>query len=222
MTGRADTRPPGPQVDADHYAGGYDSLYRWVSYWYQLRELRRLRPARVLEIGVGNGTVSAALARAGAAVTTVTTLDFDARLRPDVCGDVRRLPFAPGEFDAVLCAQVLEHLPFDELPALLHEIRRVSRRHAVISLPCSRAGLFIVPTILGAATAPRLAFRLPLPNALCRLLFRQHKWEIGRLGFPLRKVRRAIRAAGWRIAREVEPVLNTYHRFFVLEKTATD
>ena len=88
MTGKADKRPTGPQVDAAHYAGGYDSLYRWVSYWYQLRELRRLRPARVLEIGVGNGTVSAALARDGAAVTT---LDFDPKLRPDVCGDVRQL-----------------------------------------------------------------------------------------------------------------------------------
>lgn len=219
MTPRSEHEPAGVQVDAAHYAGGYDSLYRWVSYWYQLRELRRLRPARVLEIGVGNGTVSAALARDGAAVTT---LDFDPKLRPDVCGDVRRLPFAPEEFDAVLCAQVLEHLPFDELPALLQEIGRVSRRHAVISLPCSRAGLFIVPTILGAATVPRFALRLPLPNALCRLLFRQHKWEIGRLGFPLRKVRRAIRVAGWRILREVEPVLNTYHRFFVLEKPAPD
>ena len=211
-------RPTDTQVDAKHYAEGYDALYRWVSYWYQLREVRRLAPGRVLEIGVGNGTVSAALVREGIAVTT---LDFDARLRPDVCADVRRLPFAAKKFDVVLCAQVLEHLPFDELPALLGEIRRVSRRHAVISLPCSRAGFFIVPTFLGAATAPKLAFRLPLPNRLCRLLFRQHEWEIGRLGFPLRKVRRAIKSAGWRIAREVSPILNTYHHFFVLEKTAT-
>ena len=211
--------PAATQVDAEHYADGYDALYRWVSYWYQIREVRRLRPERVLEIGVGNGTVSAALAREGIAVTT---LDFDPRLGPDVCADVRRLPFSPKEFDVVLCAQVLEHLPFDELPVLLQEIRRVSRRHAVISLPCSRAGFFIVPTFLGAATAPKFSVRLPLPNRLCRLFFRQHEWEIDRLGFPLRKVRRAIKSAGWRIAREVTPLLNTYHRFFVLQKHATD
>ena len=159
-------RPTRTQVDAGHYADGYDALYRWVSYWYQIREVCRLRPGRVLEIGVGNGTVSAALAREGIAVTT---LDFDPRLGPDVCADVRRLPFSPKEFDVVLCAQVLEHLPFDELPVLLQEIRRVSRRHAVISLPCSRAGFFIVPTFLGAATAPKFSVRLPLPNRLCRL-----------------------------------------------------
>jgi SAM-dependent methyltransferase len=203
------------QVRAGHYGEGYDALYRWISYWYQLREVRRLGPASVLEIGVGNGTVSGRLAADGIAVTTC---DFDARLAPDVCGDVRRLPFAAEEFDVVLCAQVLEHLPFGELPALLDEIRRVSRRYAVITLPCSRAGLFFVPTFLGAATAPRLALRLPMPNWLGKLFFRQHEWEIGRFRYPLRTVRRAIRAMGWRIVREVQPILNTYHYFFVLEK----
>jgi len=210
----------GVQVEAAHYdADGYDALYRWVSYWYQLREVRRLGGGRVLEIGVGNGTVSAALAREGLAVTT---LDFDARLGPDVCGDVRRLPFPAKEFDVVLCAQVLEHLPFGEFTDLLVEIGRVSVRHAVVTLPCSCAGVFVVPTVLGAATAPKLAFRLPLPNWLCRLLFRQHEWEIGRFRYPPKKVRRAIRAAGWRIMREFDPVLNTYHRFFVLEKRQAD
>ena len=203
------------QVEAAHYGEGYDALYRWISYWYQLREVRQLAPESVLEIGVGNGTVSGRLAADGIAVTTC---DLDARLRPDVCGDVRRLPFADAEFDLVLCAQVLEHLPFGEFPDLLDEIRRVSRRHAVITLPCSRAGLFFVPTFLGAATAPKLALRLPMPNWLGKLFFRQHEWEIGRLRYPLRTVRRAIRAVGWRIRREVQPLLNTYHYFFVLEK----
>jgi len=207
------------QVGAAHYGGGYDALYRWISYWYQLREVRRLEPESMLEIGVGNGTVSRHLARDGIAVTTC---DFDARLAPDVCGDVRRLPFADESFDLVLCAQVLEHISFSEFPDLLDEIRRVSRRYAVITLPCSRAGLFLVPTFLGTATAPRLAVRLPMPNWLGKLFFRQHKWEIGRLGFPRRTVRRAIRAVGWRIVREVQPILNTYHYFFILEKTATD
>ncbi len=219
MSKGAERRAAGVQVGAEHYAENYDALYRWISYWYQLREVRRVRPERVLEIGVGRGMVNRELARDGVAVTT---LDLDPRLGPEVCGDVRRLPFPSEKFDVVLCAQVLEHLPFDELPALLDEIRRVSRRHAIITLPCSRGGLFLVPMLLGAATAPRLALRLPLPNAFCRLFFKQHAWEIGRLRLPLRKVRRAIKAAGWRIAREVEPLLNTYHYFFVLEKRITD
>ena len=216
MSNAADT---GPQVQAWHYGEQYDSLYRWISYWYQLREVRRLEPSAFLEIGVGSGLASRELAHAGIAVTTC---DFDAGLRPDVCGDVRRLPFAAKRFDVVLCAQVLEHLPFEEFPALLDEIRRVSRRHAVITLPYSRAGLFFVPTFLGASTAPRLAVRLPLPNWLGKLFFRQHEWEIGRFRFPLRRVRRTIRSAGWRILREIQPLLNTYHYFFVLEKTAAD
>ena len=212
-------KTPGAQVGAAHYTEGYDALYRWISYWYQLREVRRLGPQSILEIGIGRGMVSRELALDGVAVTT---LDFDARLGPDVCGDVRRLPFAPKKFDIVLCAQVLEHLSFDEFPALLDEIRRVSRRYAVITLPCSRAGLFFVPTFLGTATAPRLAVRLPMPNWLGKLFFKQHEWEIGRFRFPLRTVRRAVRSIGWRIVREVQPLLNTYHYFFVLEKQGSE
>lgn len=219
MADRPESKTSEPQVETGHYGEQYDSLYRWVSYWYQLSEVRRLDPRTFLEIGVGSGMVSRELAHAGIAVTTC---DFDARLQPDVCGDVRRLPFAAERFDVVLCAQVLEHLPFDEFPALLDEIRRVSRRHAVITLPYSRAGLFLVPTFLGASTAPRLAVRLPMPNWLGKLFFKQHEWEIGRFRFPLRTVRRTIRSAGWRILREVQPILNTYHYFFVLEKTAAD
>ena len=217
MAKQLQNRPNGVQVDADHYTEDYDALYRWISYWYQVREAKRLRPGHVLEIGVGNGTVSAALSRNG---MRLTTLDLDPELGPGICGDVRQLPFADGAFDVVLCAQVLEHLPYNELPALLAEIRRVTCRHAVITLPCSRGGLFIVPTLIGVATTPKLALRLPLPNWLCRLFIRQHKWEIGRLGYPIRRVREAIKSAGWRIKRELNPFLNTYHHFFVLEKRA--
>jgi len=215
VTTQTEQTPSRLQVDAAHYDGGYDALYRWISYWYQVREIKRLKPEAVLEIGVGNGTVSNVLSRNG---IELTTFDFDPALGPAVCGDVRRLPFAADSFDVVLCAQVLEHLPFGELVETLDEICRVSRRYAVISLPCSVGALFLVPTFLGAATTPKLAVRLPLPNWLCRLFFKQHEWEIGRLRYPMRRVRRSIKAGGWKIKRELNPLLNTYHRFFILEK----
>jgi SAM-dependent methyltransferase len=44
-----------------------------------------------------------------------------------------RLPFDDGEWDTVLCLDVLEHL--DNLHRIFEEILRVARHHAVIGLP---------------------------------------------------------------------------------------
>jgi hypothetical protein len=46
---------------------------------------------------------------------------------------MERLPFEDGEFDTVVCCDVLEHL--DRLHHTLGELVRVSRRHLIISLP---------------------------------------------------------------------------------------
>lgn len=46
---------------------------------------------------------------------------------PEIICDIRSLPFGDGEVDAVYAGHVLEHLPLDEVPALLQEIRRVLR-----------------------------------------------------------------------------------------------
>ncbi len=46
---------------------------------------------------------------------------------------VQNLPFEDGEFDAVVCIDVLEHL--DNLHAMFDELVRVAKTHLVISLP---------------------------------------------------------------------------------------
>ncbi len=46
---------------------------------------------------------------------------------------VERLPFDDGQFDCVICIEVLEHL--DNLHAMFAELVRVSRKHIIVSLP---------------------------------------------------------------------------------------
>jgi ubiquinone/menaquinone biosynthesis C-methylase UbiE len=90
------------QVRAAHYDSlSYDGRERWMSYWHQAHQVLQTRPGDCLEIGVGNGTVSRYLRAAGVPVTSV---DFDAALKPDVVADVRDLPFDDRAFDIVLCA----------------------------------------------------------------------------------------------------------------------
>jgi SAM-dependent methyltransferase len=50
-------------------------------------------------------------------------LDLDARVRPDVVGDVTHLPFATGSFDVVFACELLEHLP--DPAASVREFARV-------------------------------------------------------------------------------------------------
>jgi len=48
-----------PQVKPNHYfVNSYDSKGRFISYWYQINEIIKLNPKKVLEIGIGNGFVS--------------------------------------------------------------------------------------------------------------------------------------------------------------------
>ena len=47
--------------------------------------------------------------------------------------EVGRLPFGDGEFDTIVCSDVLEHL--DNLHYIFGELVRVARRYLVISLP---------------------------------------------------------------------------------------
>jgi 2-polyprenyl-3-methyl-5-hydroxy-6-metoxy-1,4-benzoquinol methylase len=48
-------------------------------------------------------------------------------------GDVGRIPYTSASFDLVLCLEVLEHVR-EPIPAL-EELRRVSSRHCLISVP---------------------------------------------------------------------------------------
>jgi hypothetical protein len=204
--------PARPQVRSDHYLGDYLNLPRMITYWYQVTAVRDCGGGSVLEVGTGMGLTSWILRRWG---LRVAELDIDPALGPTCAGDVRAMPFAAGSFDTILIAEVLEHLPFDELAVCLAELRRVTRRHVVVTLPCPLVGL-------------HLGINLPILDPMFVALgFRQlskprfdgqHYWELDRRGYPKRRIRQAIREAGFEIAREFRPGLSLYNYFFVLAK----
>lgn len=98
-------------------------------------------PARVLEIGVGEGIVNARV-RTRFPAATVLGLDlpddelagnWHERQLDCVFGDATTLPFPDDAFDLVLAIEVFEHLP--DTAAALAELRRVCAGSLIASVP---------------------------------------------------------------------------------------
>jgi hypothetical protein len=92
---------------------------------------------RGFDIGAREGCFSRLLADR---IDEVVTLDLEMpRIEHDrvrcVAGDATALQFDDGSFDAVLCAEVLEHIPPPGLQRACEEIARVTCGIAVIGVP---------------------------------------------------------------------------------------
>lgn len=98
-------------------------------------------PARILEVGVGEGEVSARLAQRWPGATRVgldlpdpeLAAHWPGRGFAPLFGDIANLPFPDAAFDLVLAIEVLEHVA-DPTRALA-ELDRVTRRDLVVSVP---------------------------------------------------------------------------------------
>ncbi|MFD1298902.1 class I SAM-dependent methyltransferase [Lysobacter gummosus] len=89
---------------------------------------------RVLDVGAGDRWIATHLAHDAdyVALDYPTTGRDMYRARPDVFADAAHLPFADGVFDAVICLEVLEHVPDPQ--RVLDEISRVLRSGGVVWL----------------------------------------------------------------------------------------
>lgn len=190
----------------------YDDKSRWTSYWYQIREVLNFNPKKILIIGKGNGLVSDYFKIYGA---EAITLDIDNSLKPDIISSVLNMPFSDDIFDVVLCAQVLEHLPYKDFPRALSEIKRVAKFGAVISLPHFGPA---IKFLLKLPFFPEIRFLLKLPYYKRRLIKKEHLWEIGEWGFPLRRIKKDFENAGLSIEKNYVIFEKPLHHFFMLKK----
>jgi len=119
---------------------------------------------------------------------------------------------------AVGCSEMLEHLPYGDFPKALSEIHRVSRRYALLSLPDSTRVYRLdiqIPKIGELKMLIRLQ-RLKVPR---HKFDGEHYWEIGKAGYPLRRVMGEMQRAGFEIKKTYRVFEMPYHRFFVLAKS---
>jgi len=119
---------------------------RWVARLEQVLDLvaagatGRGGPARALEVGCGEGVIAQRLTRRWRQVAALDLPDAGLRAqwrdRPGpgyLHADAQRLPFRDREFEVVVAAEVLEHLPDPERG--LAELVRVCAGSLVLSVP---------------------------------------------------------------------------------------
>lgn len=129
--------------------------FQFLPSYYFRRDIRAdggCLKGRLLDVGCGNKPYRPFLKN----VKSYVGLDYpatkaiqDFQERPEVLGDARRLPFADASFDAVLCAQMLEHV--DRPDRVLQEIGRV--------LKPGGAGILSVPFVYNVHVGPHDFFR---------------------------------------------------------------
>jgi len=200
-------------MDNMYLTSKYNSKSRWLSYWYQISETLEVSPASVLVIGKGSGFTENSIKLLTNKKTKVLTLDINSSLIPDTVGDITHLPLKKESFDASLCCQVLEHIPFEQFSPALSELHRVTRKRVVLSLPHGRKHIRISYNV-SKLGEKNIIIKNPLTKKICTA--RRHHWEIGRSVSRKQLISELLKF--FTIEKEFFNEINCYHRFFILKK----
>jgi len=196
---------------------GSEDLGTFKSYYYQVKFITELKPESILEVGIGNKTLNNYLKQHR---LSVTACDYEETLNPDVIADVRNLPFKDNEFDVVCAFQIIEHIPWKDVPKALAELQRVSKKNVIFSIPYTPVSIemviksSIIKRLFGAWT-----FNIFINLAFITREWKYdgvHYWEMGKKNYPRNKVRNLVRKY-FNILQEKRVDLS-YQYFFVLEK----
>ncbi len=197
-------------LKAEWYTMDYDNRERFMSYWHQINEALALKPKTVLEVGTGCGVVANYLRFKG---VKVSTMDISPELRPDYLLNFKDLhTLGPNKFDVVICCQLLEHFPLDELEGLLSQLSNASREYVIISVPH-----YALDVSVGFNLHHRkkiLKLKIPSPK---KLMAGEHYWELGRVGDANFRFYQAINKF-FTIEKDFILPENMYHRMLVLRK----
>ena len=201
-----------------YHEGHYFTESLLASLSEQVLCIYRLKPESVLEIGKGNGFVSEYLKKGG---IPVTTFDINAGLEPDVVGDVTELDrhFSDDSFDWILCAEVLEHMPFEVAKSAIHKIAAVARTGAVLTIPrCQHTRLHIQGLLqvffLRCWKKDVDIFFATKGKKISRL----HHWEINHSEDTKLKRIREFLGEVFLVEKDWRSSRCPYHHFFVLRK----
>lgn len=166
------------------YMAGLD-FFTWTRHFHVLKALLDRVQGDVLEVGTGDGVLRRC---ARDFVRSYRVMDINPALQPDVVGNLLDAPPSlTGQFDAVVCTEVLEHLPFADFPRAIGQLTRTLRPGGLLFLTLPhRKGHWLLATPGQRLWHWRLPFwTSSLSAAYNRFVRRRiwidphHCWEIG-------------------------------------------
>jgi SAM-dependent methyltransferase len=199
-----------------YFSDSYFTHHQFISFAEQIRLVRSLNEKNILEIGIGNGIVSDFLKKAG---FNVTTFDINANLGPDIVGSILDLTeiFQESKFDLVLCAEVLEHMPFKYFEQAISNVAHTTRKYVILTLPRSQR------LIVDIQFSIKLAKLKPIHNSIILTIPKskippEHHWELNSSKeTKLRKINLILNKY-FTIFDSNRFHFRSYHHYFVLKK----
>ena len=209
------------QVDKTHYQfESYVKLPRWDSYYHQIAEALACKGKDVLYIGLGDNIVVDTLKKFG---KNVKTLDLDPALKPDYVGSVTDLVKVLGrdaqKFDVIICAEVLEHIPYEMFEPTIKQLAACAKEKLILSLPNHRKHFRIsISKPLNIRKAFSIKRPFDQPWDINKQGKGEHYWEIDAKGCASAKEVTATLKKYFHLEKTFIPFENTYHMFFILAK----
>lgn len=182
-----------PKIQREDY-----SIKNMIPFYHLGRQyldiIENFEFSSILIIGIGDGMLPYTIKKFHKNAT-IKTVDMDLRLNPDYNISVHELSKINECFDIVVCANVLEHLPFKYFEKSLLEIKKVATKGVIITLPYAGLGLI---TSFKMTPFFQKTFLLKIPYFFKKHKFDgEHYWEIGTRGYSLKKIKQIIKENGY-------------------------
>ena len=193
----------------------------WYRFFFIIKEALLINPKSILEIGPGEGTIKNILQPH---INTYETFDVNSNLNPTHLGDIRTTDNKlKGRYDCVIAADILEHIPFEDLGKALQNIRVYLKEDgvALITIPHRAWFIFWMTWLLGYR---HFLWRFPDWVRTLYQRFRgrrvnpidpDHLWEIGDGKHKVKSVEEVMKNAGFKIEKRQKLI---YVDFWILIK----
>lgn len=196
----------------DYYKPSYLTPIRMSSYGYQFDLAMRTNCKSFLNIGSANDILSDLLTKQD---KFVVNIDLDINTKPSVNAVLPLLPFTDDTFDVVMCFQILEHMPFSIFPEMIIEIKRVTKKYIILSVPD-----------ISLSRQDRLKYKfyqmVNRPSEWSkyqnRTIDKEHFWEIGFGDISEMSLIKIFEKENLAINNNFRNKHHSYHHFFLLQK----
>ncbi|RLD81493.1 MAG: hypothetical protein DRJ10_06140 [Bacteroidetes bacterium] len=197
------------------------------SYYIQMKVINNLKVRKVLEIGPGENFAANYLKEFG---FQYFTMDIEEKSNPSILSSIENFNTQDylNDYDLVCAFQVLEHSPYKNFVPNLKKMAEMSKKYVFISIPYSGFGIKLSLNIhFNQNLRPTRALKMFLPSMKKNRIYRPeyvdefpwavHYWEIGRKGFPLRRIKNDIQKTGLSIKKTFHSN-NLFHYYILAEK----